>query len=786
MSHDKNQVVTTAEFMEASAKLPRETRDRLNKATSAFFHDNGSFDSDYETIQTVDSDIYSLGIDDNYCIIYKRPDNKNTFFLLYVGKHDDAYDWARTHITQVNPSTGGIQTSVALAPNIIREDGRIKTNPKLNKLSDTDMLKMGIPEGYWKQLRTQVFSPNQLVGYKDYLTYETYCVLEAMMNGLPYDEAMQMYEDMTAPLVVKPIDTTEIEPLFSAVTDQNLLKVGIPQQYLNLVRNVRTETELISLEKVLPEDAMQSLYALYKGESIEAILKLTYSDSDPVEDNDFEAALLNPITKSQFASIEDEEAFHALLEYPAAQWRVFLHPSQRRMIERHYGGPARIIGGAGTGKTVVIVHRAKYLTQFCGPEEKVLVTSYNKSLVADIRARLATICTQDELEKIEVIHVDGKTKELAKSLLRYVISYGDTINDLWDYALKQTGLQSKYKRDFVEDEWIYLVQAKKVETKEEYIKIDRRGRSKGLDRSLAREEVWSIFEAYMQRARSLRIIDSDWAQNLIANECLKNVSICSYHSVLVDECQDLRAPAFRMLRAMAGKQHQDDIFFSGDSRQRIYKGTTSLSQCGISINNRSNTLKINYRTTAEIYESAMKIQQGYQYDDLDGKSVDQDLCTCIFHGEAPVVRNFLNENEEWNAIVNDIKRRIRNGISSQDICILVTTNQKARECTMKLKREGLESLQLSKEQNDDLGLPGIRTATMYRVKGMEYACVYIPFLRSEYLPANWELRKCEDDAAEQELIKNRANLLSVAMTRAKRYVWLSYSGRPSRYLANMQ
>ena len=150
------------------------------------------------------------------------------------------------------------------------------------------------------------------------------------------------------------------------------------------------------------------------------------------------------------------------------------------------------------------------------------------------------------------------------------------------------------------------------------------------------------------------------------------------------------------------------------------------------------------------------------------------------------MRNFLNENEEWNAIVNDIKRRIRNGISSQDICILVTTNQKARECTMKLKREGLESLQLSKEQNDDLGLPGIRTATMYRVKGMEYACVYIPFLRSEYLPANWELRKCEDDAAEQELIKNRANLLSVAMTRAKRYVWLSYSGRPSRYLANMQ
>ena len=108
----------------------------------------------------------------------------------------------------------------------------------------------------------------------------------------------------------------------------------------------------------------------------------------------------------------------------------------------------------------------------------------------------------------------------------------------------------------------------------------------------------------------------------------------------MDECQDLRSTAYRMLRAIAGPQHQDDLYFSGDSRQRIYHGQTSLSQCGIVVNNRSSMLKLNYRTTSEIYEAAMRVQQGYQNDDLDGKALEQDRCVCIFHDEKPLVRGF--------------------------------------------------------------------------------------------------------------------------------------------------
>ena len=784
MSKEHLQVVTGTEFAKASAKLPKEIRAKLSKATSSLFNDVGSFGAHQEKIQAADDDIYSLRVDDDYRIIMKQPNGGNVVFLLYVDKHDDAYAWAKKHCTRINASTGGIQTSVAMAPNIVRDNGRARPNAKLSALTDDNMRTLGIPPKYWEQLRTQIFTPNHLMGYKKILSYEAYSTLEEMMNGLPVDEAMVLFSEISQSIEVEDLTPEDNIPgLFATISDEDLLSLGVPSQQLNLVRSVKLEKELINLASVLPEDAMQSLYALRDGESVDAIKKLTYTDSTPVDNDDYTAALKNPITKSQFASIEDEEAMKALLEYPAAQWRAYLHPSQRRLIERHYGGPARIIGGAGTGKTVVIVHRARYLTQFCGDDEKVLVTSFNKSLVADIEERLSTICSSKELQKIEVITVDKKTYEITKKL-GYSIKYDRDIKPVWEYAIRVSGIGSKFTLEFIMDEWIHVIQAQQIKTKETYYKAQRTGRSKRLDQA-SREQLWKVFEIYQTRCKEQKIMDTDWAQNMCAESCLGK-KLYRYYSILVDECQDLRAPAYRMLRALAGDQRQDDIFFSGDARQRIYKGRASLSQCGIMINNRSNTLKLNYRTTAEIYDAAMKIQQEYQYDDLDGKTVEHDLCTCIFHGERPTINGYTYENAEWNSLVEDIQKKIKSGIPSQEICILVKTNRLVGECANRLMAKGIQCLQLSNQQNDDLSISGIRLATMHRVKGMEYACVYIPFMTSDYMPSRRELVNAEDEDAKQEILLEEANLLSVAMTRAKRYVWLSYSGTPSQYIEKLR
>ena len=203
---------------------------------------------------------------------------------------------------------------------------------------------------------------------------------------------------------------------------------------MDLVRTVRTEPELNGLSGKLPEEAMQSLYALRSGESIASIIKNTFSDSKPVGIDDFKAAMDNPITKSQFAVMEDEAALKAFMDAPT---------------EHNYAGPARITGGAGTGKTVVIVHRAKMLAKLCDDGEKVLVTTYSSTLADDIAKRLSSICSAEELSRIEVTTVDAVARKLAGKL-RISIKYnwskpgsaGD-LDKLWAEAVGASGREQK-------------------------------------------------------------------------------------------------------------------------------------------------------------------------------------------------------------------------------------------------------------------------------------------------------------------------------------------------------
>ncbi len=251
---------------------------------------------------------------------------------------------------------------------------------------------------------------------------------------------------------------------------------------------------------------------------------------------------------------------------------------------------------------------------------------------------------------------------------------------------------------------------------------------------------------------------------------------------MIDECQDFRAPAFRFLRSLAGIQHEDDIYLSGDSRQRIYGGQTSLSQCGIVINNRSTVLKLNYRTTAEINESASRLQREYQYDDLDGSTIDKDNSICVMHGEKPSIHGFRYEKYEMDALADDIKSKIKNGVSDKDICICARTVNYVAKIDNELKKRGLTVLKLDNDQADDRNISGVRAATMHRVKGMEFSFMYIVFTNMGVIPPKAVERKSEGDEI-QEMLKQESNLLAMTMTRAKKEVWISYNGQPSRFIA---
>ncbi len=785
-------IVLGATFADACKQLPKEIRAKVAKAQSQFFSSPFGMGLHQEKIQGADSDMYSCRLDQNYRIVYKRPEGYGVVLFLYVGTHDEAYQWASTHSCGVNPFTGAVQTAAVVTTKIFHDPGKTKPSPRLSKLTEEQLKKLNIPNAYWEQLRTKIFLAGQLVGYRHLLSEATYAVLEEIVGGMSVDDAMELYDAFNEPINVPVIAARPDKvPMFDAFSDEELISVGIPLEYLNLVRTVRTEPELSGLSGKLPEEAMQSLYALRSGETIDAIQKTTFSDSKPVEPNDFTAALENPITKSQFAVMEDEAALKAFMEAPMEKWRVFLHPTQRRLVERHYAGPARITGGAGTGKTVVIVHRAKYLAKQCTPDEKVLVTTYSSTLADDIAKRLASICSQDELKKIEVTTVDAIARKLA-SKRNITIKYNWTIkhgaegelDKLWTEAIIASGREQKFPVDFFQTEWQDVIQAQQIDTLEQYLTAQRGSRGKRLDRR-NREAVWVVFEQYKLLCTKRQCADSDYAENQIVRLCAEDplfTAFLNYRSILVDECQDLRAPAYRMLRAIAGPQHQDDLYFSGDSRQRIYQGQTSLSQCGIMVNNRSTMLKLNYRTTSEIYDAAMRVQQGYQYDDLDGKALEQERSVCIFHGEKPIVRGFDNVDKEMTAVAEDIKKRIESGIPANEICVMNRLNRWCYGCSNGLNQRGIQTLILKNKQADDPSIPGVRIATMHRVKGMEFSCVYIIGASSVNIPPKEMLNRAETEEERQELIKQEANLLSVAMTRAKQIVWITYEKNPSPLL----
>jgi superfamily I DNA/RNA helicase/mRNA-degrading endonuclease RelE of RelBE toxin-antitoxin system len=761
------------------ASLPKQIKAKVVDTTEEMLKNPESPGLHIEKIG--DDGIYSARVNDDYRIIFAVPDNSHQMYMLYVGKHEDAYYFANHFKIGIHPEIGAVQL-VEIAPKVMKTDA--VTNKKLSRLAeltDAQMMNLGIPEEYWPQLREKVFKTGQLTGFKGLIPEESYDTLEFILEGSPVNEALEIWEAMKAPVV--PVSVEKKEPLFRKYTAEELMSVGIPGENIDKIWNIRTEKELQIIAETLPLLAQQSLYALKAGETIDDIRKATFATAKQNQTENYGKALENPITLSEFAPVGSEVVLKAFMEYPNEKWRVFLHPTQTEIIRQEYNGPARIVGGAGTGKTVVIVHRAKRLAGECASRGKILVTTYGKTLKHDIEERIHKICSEQEIKRIEVCTVDKFTFDLTKKLLsRYVIypgTAGLSTDEIWETALMKVADTGKLGVAFCIDEWRDVIQAQKITTEEEYMNARRIGRGKRIEKAI-RVKFWEVSKVYRKLCEQKKCIDADLAQNLLADLIPKHPELKIYKSVIIDECQDLRAPALRMLRALAGEQRKNDMYLSGDSRQRIYGGRVSLSQCGIDIHSRSRILKLNYRTTEEIYNYAAQLQRNYQYDDLDGGTLSKDKSNCIFHGPAPYMRKYETREDEMQEMIFDIRKQISEAVLPSDLCIMVRSNRLVKSITKLLEENGIKTLIISNNQPDEKKIDGVRIMTMHRGKGMEFSYVYLPCLRDKDIPLKTDLKKVEGDKElYDELMLSEANLLAVAITRAKYQVWLSYSGKPS-------
>lgn len=572
-------------------------------------------------------------------------------------------------------------------------------------------------------------------------------------------------------------EVQETHGLFDAVTDEVYTSIGLPEEQISMVKAIKTLEDLHAKKSSIPEEAYEGLEWIGNGFDIDEVLSTLYPEHEQVEigEGDFAAALQTDASRKSFVIVEGEEELQAIMQEPLEKWRIFLHPTQRKVVNKEFNGPARVLGGAGTGKTVVAMHRAKKLVDMLDKNEKILFTTYTKNLAEDIKENLRKICTAEEMRKIEVINLDAWVANfLRQQGYEYQVVYDDESDKAWEEALAFVGGDLTFIQNFYKDEWIKVVQAQEVYDKVAYCKASRIGRGVPLDRK-ARLQIWDVFEEYQNLMNERQQRDVETAMYECRKIIEKKNLAGQYASIIVDEGQDLSPSAYRLLRSLAGDEHKNDIFIVGDSHQRIYKNKAVLSKCGINVRGRSSYLRINYRTTEEIRKFAFSLLNGVAFDDLDEDYDNGKGCQSLTHGERPEINDFATPEQEMEFIINKIHELETSGVDQKNICIVARTHRLLDNYISGLQNAGIKSFEIRANKTDDRSFDGVRIATMHRVKGLEFEHVFAVAVNKKVLPFGSEA-DFEDGISLEEFRTGEKCLLYVALTRARKSAYVSCYG----------
>ena len=556
----------------------------------------------------------------------------------------------------------------------------------------------------------------------------------------------------------------------------------------------QTQTKVVAElenQKVKEPDSEQST-ALFENYNTEQLIKLGLPEEfsekafnlTSLEVDDYAAAIERNGSKRRFVLVDDEE-LQKMLDAPLEKWRVFLHPSQRKLIERDWNGPMRVLGGAGTGKTVVAMHRAKWLASQLADNsnKKILFTTFTKNLAADINVHLGQICSKAELERIEVINIDAWVgKFIRRHDYKYQIAFTNDTNPkrkkCWQYALQNMSSDLSLSERFYQEEWQLVVQEQNITSLKEYIKAKRTGRGTRLNRK-ERMLIWPVFEEYQLQLSHMNLREMTDA----TKDCLETILTKSikplYQSIIVDEGQDMGTHAYKLLRVLVDESI-NDIFIVGDGHQRIYRNKVVLGRCGINILGRSKKLRINYRTTEETRRMAVSVLEGISVDDLDDGNDDNTGYVSLMHGTSPEQKNFLTFNEEVDYIVEVIESLVAADAKLSEICLVARTNTLRDDYSRALNKQGFQTYEIKTNGAEDRNLEGIRVATMHRVKGLEFQHLFVAGVNDGVVPLG--VVQSDDPVEVREFELSERALLHVAMTRAIKSLVVTSYAQPSKFI----
>ncbi len=586
----------------------------------------------------------------------------------------------------------------------------------------------------------------------------------------PVTGAMQMVmvESVVQQVAVPATDTesqstpTTTQPLFASLGDRELMSLGVPEEALASVRAIATDDQLDALQESLPLEAYEGLFLVAAGDTVSQVLNSRETRVDKtIDTSDFAAALATPESQSRFVVVTDDETMLAIMNAPLEQWRVFLHPTQHKLASGDRSGPVRVLGGAGTGKTVLAMHRAKWLAENrTGVGKKVLFTTFTKNLAADIEQNLRTLCSGDTMSKLEVRNLDAWVNAFMRGRkLEHRIVYDrkqDAALQAWQAALAAKDSKQDLPDNFYEQELEQVVLAQGITTLDQYRTVRRTGRGVVLSRA-KRDAVWPVFEEYRGQLASRKLKEVDDAYREVADllSALPETS-AQYSAVVVDETQDFGPQALRLLRALI-PHNPNDLFFVGDGHQRIYsRNKAAMSKCGIDIRGRSKKLYLNYRTTDEIRRQAVALLEGVEVDDLDDGHDETKRYRSVSHGPVPLVMDVKGLEEAGQQTLQFVEEWSRSQSVGHHLtfCVIASSEKNREALSSILQAAGIRCVTVSAQNNHTDAREVVHFSTMHRAKGLEFDCVVV-VTPSSFLgiPAETAMQR---------------KLLYVALTRAKR------------------
>lgn len=560
------------------------------------------------------------------------------------------------------------------------------------------------------------------------------------------------------------------DTVFAKYSDEQLLRIGVPEHQLPLVRSIKDMDDLEKAESSLSGDVFEYLfYLMDDGTDINNII----TEVEAGKEQDGDSTINN---KRNFIEITDDEELERVIAEGTEKWQIFLHPSQRLLVEKSYAGSLKVTGGGGTGKTVAAIHRLKKLTEK-GSMKSVLYTTFTRTLIKNISSRVKSMGIKSEncvIENIDKLALDmAKTYGLIPQTAT-VLDYGPssrTSEEIWDGIV--TDNLSQFDTRFLKREYLDVIVYNNNKTIDDYYRQSRTGRTQPVNRK-QRTEIWNLVEQYVARKKESQLYDRNEIFNLIANHLNEN-GIHPFKHVIADEIQDFSNPELRFLRALV-EEGPDDLFLVGDPYQRIYNNRKiAFSQVGINVRGkRSKRLRVNYRTTEEIKRAATNVVNGCAFDDFDGSPESLAGYVSLMHGDRPEYKIYDNRNEEIAAIIDFIRMCRENGIEYKDIVVASYIKDSIKPVQDALHRNNIPYKNLMNEGtgNDN----GVNLSSFHNMKGLEFKVVILSDVNKKtfpYLPYGFEGL---DEIEKKNHLMNQKALMYVAITRAMQKVLITGSG----------